>query len=66
MDDVKLALSEVASNLQTIVIGPPATSLPAVRALYQLTLVRQMLDGAITYRQFQARISEWDKKNKRG
>ena len=63
MDEVKLALSDLAETLGNLTVGPPATSLPAVRALYQVSLLKQMVAGEVTYRQFRLRIADWDKKN---
>jgi hypothetical protein len=63
MNEINLALTDISKTLANIVVGPPATSLPAVRALYQVSLAKQMVAGDITYRQFQLRIADWDKKN---
>lgn len=64
MDDLKLALSEISKTLDSLVVGPPRTSLPAVRARYLVTLTKQLAVGDITYRQLCERIAEWDKKNR--
>ena len=60
---VKAALKGLEKTLAPIVIGPPATSLPAVRALYQIVLIRELLDGEVTSRQVAERLREWDAKN---
>ena len=62
---VKAALKDVERTLAPVVIGPPATSLPVVRALYQIVLIRELLDGEVTSRQIAERLKEWDKKNGR-
>lgn len=64
MDDLKLALSQISQTLDKLVIGPPNTSLPAIRARYLVTLTKQLAVGEISYRQLCERIAEWDKKNR--
>jgi hypothetical protein len=66
MNEVNLALSDVSKTLGRLTVGPPHISHPAVRALYQVTLTKQMVSGDITYRQFLLRVDEWDKKHKIG
>lgn len=60
---LRSALKDLDNTISPVVIGPPATSLPIIRARYQIVLIRQMLDGEVTYRQFGERLKEWDKKN---
>lgn len=63
-EQIKLVLSDISSTLDSLVVGAPATALPASRARYLVVLGKQLVDGEISYRQVAERIAEWDRKNR--
>jgi hypothetical protein len=61
-DELRLALSDINKSLEPIVVGPPATSVPAQRARYQLSLVKQMLEEGQEWRFYRLKLHEFDKR----
>lgn len=61
--DLRLAMSDIQKSLESLVIGPPATSIPAQRAIYQLSLVKTMLDEDREWKYFRIAIHEFDKRH---
>lgn len=62
-EDLRLALSDIQKTLEGLVIGPPVTSIPAQRAIYQLSLVKKMLDDGREWRYHRIAIHEFDKRH---
>lgn len=61
--DLRLAMSDIQKSLEGLVIGPPNTSVPAQRAIYQLSLVKQMLEQDREWKFFRQAVAEFDKRH---
>ena len=62
--DLLTALRDITASLEPLVVGPPATSLPAQRARYQVDLIKRMLSEGHPWRYYRVRIDEFAQRNR--
>lgn len=57
---IRKALRDIHATLEPLVVGPPATSLAAQKARYQIGCLTDMLDSELQWHSYQRRVTDWE------